>query len=236
MRFDKPMLRGVLIRRYKRFLADVALDAGATVTAACANTGAMLGLTEPGSLVWLSVSRSPTRKYPHSWELIDLPGHGLTGVNTGRPNAVVAEAIAAGALPTLAGYASLRREVRYGRNSRIDLLLEDAARPACYVEVKNAHLFRQPGLAEFPDCVTERGRKHLVELADMVRQGHRAVMVYLIQCGAPRRFALAPDLDPQYVEFFRLARQAGVEALAVTCHVTPEEIRVAGTIPVEEPQ
>jgi sugar fermentation stimulation protein A len=234
MKFKSPLVRGTLLKRYKRFLADVRLENGDCITAACPNTGAMLGLTTPGATVWLSRSESVTRKYPHSWELVEVAGLGLVGVNTGNPNAIAAEAIGAGLLPDLHGYTTLRREVKYGRNSRIDLLLEHEARPPCYVEVKNAHLFRQPGLVEFPDCVTERGTKHLDELARMVRAGARAAMLYLVQAEAPLRLALAGDLDPNYLKAFRRARKAGVEAFALCCKVTPEEITACRALPVEE--
>ena len=234
MKFKSPLVRGRLIRRYKRFLADVVLDTGEAITAACANTGSMLGLTEPGNAVWLSRSESLTRKYPHSWELVEIPEIGLVGINTAQPNQIVSEAILAGRVPELAGYANLRNEVKYGANSRIDILLEDAKRPLCYVEVKNVHFFRTPGLAEFPDCVTQRGAKHLVELSNMVKTGARAVMVYLIQCHSPARFALADDKDRTYFNEFRKARVGGVEALALTCHVSTSEITVDRAIPVME--
>ncbi len=234
MQFTSPLISGTLIRRYKRFLADVTLATGELITAACPNTGAMLGLNEPGSTVWLSRSASLTRKYPHTWELIEIPGLGLIGVNTNSPNRITAEAISAGLLPGLAGYSSLRPEVKYGRNSRIDMLLEGEGMKPCYVEVKNAHLFRQPGMVEFPDCVTERGRKHLVELAGMVRAGARAAMVYLIQARFPDRFALAADLDRTYFEAFHQARKAGVEAFALCCKVTTSEIIAERAIPVME--
>lgn len=227
-------MRGKLIKRYKRFLADVLLDTGETVTAACPNTGSMLGLTEAGNNVWLSLSESPTRKYPHTWELVEIKGQGLVGVNTGQPNHIVSEAVARQKIATLNGYATLRTEVRYGQNSRIDILLEDPSRPPCYVEIKNVHFFRKPGLAEFPDCVTERGAKHLVEMSNMVARGARAVMVYLIQCQAPQRFALADDKDRNYFEEFRKAKAAGVEALALTCHISLDEIVVDRAIPVVE--
>jgi sugar fermentation stimulation protein A len=235
MRFPSPLVSGKLIRRYKRFLADVILQTGESVTAACPNTGAMLGLNEPGSTVWLSRSESLTRKYAHTWELVEIPHLGLIGVNTGNPNRIAAEAIRSGLVPDLAGYESIRPEVRYGRNSRIDMLLESPDRKPCYVEVKNAHLFRKPGMVEFPDCVTERGRKHLHELADMVSSGARAAMVYLIQAAFPERFALAEDLDPSYLQAFRAARKAGVEAFALCCKVSTSEIIAGRAIPVEEP-
>ncbi len=154
----------------------------------------MLGLTEPGSAVWLSESDSPTRKYRHTWEMVEADlgkGPVIVGINTSHPNRIVEEAIKAGDIKELGGFAGLRREVKYGINSRIDLLLEDAVKGQCYVEVKNVHLSRKHGLAEFPDSVTERGAKHLDELSSMVAQGHRAVMVYLIQRADTRRFSLA---------------------------------------------
>jgi sugar fermentation stimulation protein A len=234
MQFKSHLVRGKLIKRYKRFLADVLLDTGETITAACPNTGSMLGLVEPGNIVWLSRSDSLARKYPHTWELVEIPSIGAVGINTAQPNRIVTEAIAAGKITELAGYASLRNEVRYGENSRIDILLEDPTRPPCYVEIKNVHFFRKPGLAEFPDCVTERGTKHLVELSNMVKQGSRAVMVYLIQCQNPSRFALADDKDRTYFNEFRKAMNAGVEALALTCHVSTSEITVDRNIPVME--
>ncbi len=223
------------MRRYKRFLADVTLAGGDTVTVNCPNTGSMLGLTEPGSTVWLSRSDSPTRKYAHTWEMIEADlgaGPTLVGINTGHPNRIVAEAISAGALRSLSGYATLRREVKYGEASRVDILLEDPRKGACYVEVKNAHLSRRHGLAEFPDCTTARGAKHLRELAQMVRDGHRAVMVFLIQRGDAKRFRLAADLDPAYRAAFDEASAAGVEAIALRCRMSTEEIVVSGTVPV----
>jgi sugar fermentation stimulation protein A len=234
MKFAGPLVRGTLIRRYKRFLADVRLETGEVVTATCANTGSMIGLQEPGRVIWLSTSDSPTRTYRHTWEMCEADlGRGtcLVGINTGHPNKLVAEAIAGGRIKELSGYQTLRREVKYGRNSRIDLLLEDPARGLCYVEIKNVHMMRKAGLAEFPDSVTERGAKHLGELADMVRAGHRAVMMYLIQRPDATRFALAPDIDPAYHAAFAAAAVAGVEMLAYKCRVSPEEIVVDRKVP-----
>lgn len=237
MRMPSPLIRGTLIQRYKRFLADVRLDDGSLVTATCPNTGSMLGLTAPGSPVWLSESDSPTRKYRHTWELVQTDlGKGLllVGINTNHPNKLVAEAIAAGRIDILQGYPVTRREVKYGRNSRIDLLLECPDKGLCYVEVKNVHLSRKHGLAEFPDSVTARGTKHLAEMSDMVRAGHRAVMVYLIQRSEPRRFTLARDVDPTYGAAFDAARAAGVEAIALRCRMSPEEILVDKPVPIAE--
>ncbi len=236
MKLPSPLLRGRLVQRYKRFLADVVLDTGETVTATCPNTGSMMGLCAPGMTVWLSESDSPTRKYRHTWEMVEADlgkGPCRVGINTGHPNKLVAEAIESGRIKELAGYASLRREVKYGRNSRIDLLLEDQARPPCYVEIKNVHMMRKAGLAEFPDSVTARGAKHLDELADMVREGHRAVMVFLVQRPDAARLKLADDVDPTYVAAFARARDAGVEALALRCRLTDDEIAVEKTIPIK---
>lgn len=234
MLFPGPLTRGTLIRRYKRFLADVRLDDGGEITASCPNTGTMMGLCDPGTTVWLSRHDSPTRKYAHCWELTEHDlGHGLqlVGINTSLPNKIVEQAIAAGAIAEVAGYPSLRREVMYGVNSRIDLLLERPPAELCYVEIKNVHLSRKAGLAEFPDCVSERAAKHLVELTDMVREGHRAVMLYLIQRGDVDCFQLAPDLDPAYAAGFARARDAGVEMLAYACDVTTTEVTLARRLP-----
>jgi sugar fermentation stimulation protein A len=235
MRFPAPLIPATLVRRYKRFLADVILPSGEEVTVHVANPGSMIGLAAPGSKVWLSKSANPNRKLAHSWELVEVDfGGGLeiVGINTGHPNALVAEAIAGGAIPELVGYASLRREVKYGKNSRVDFLLEDPDRPPCYVEVKNVHLMRQAGLAEFPDSVTARGAKHLMELADMVAAGSRAVMLFLIQIGSAQRLALARDIDPAYGAAFDRARSAGVEAIAYRCALTTDGIVVAGSVPI----
>jgi sugar fermentation stimulation protein A len=221
MRFPTPLIPATLVKRYKRFLADVVLSDGTAITAHVANPGSMIGLAAPGSRVWLSKSESPTRKLPYSWELVEVDfgtGLELVGVNTAHPNPLVGAALAAGAIPGLTGYASIRREVKYGRNSRVDFLLESAARPPCYVEIKNVHLMRKPGLAEFPDARTERGAKHLEELGDAVEAGCRAVMLYLVQIGSARRFSLARDIDPRYGTAFDRARSRGVEAMALSVH------------------
>jgi sugar fermentation stimulation protein A len=235
MRLPFPLLRGTLIQRYKRFLADVRLDDGQLITAICPNTGSMLGLAAPGAVVWLSQSDSPTRKYRHTWELVEADlgaGPTLVGINTGHPNKLVAEALIARRVRALAGYPRLRREVKYGRNSRIDLLLECASKGLCYVEIKNVHLSRRHGLAEFPDSITERGAKHLSELSDMVRAGHRAMMVFLIQRGDAKRLALARDVDPAYGSAFDKAVAAGVEAIALRCRMSPEEIVIDRSVPI----
>ena len=230
MQFPDPLIRGRLIKRYKRFLSDHEIDGGEVVVAHCANPGAMLGLAEPGSEVWLSPARNPARKLKYSWELLRVDDS-LVGINTALPNGIVAEAIEGGKISELAGYGGLRREVKYGKNSRIDILLEAPGKPPCYVEIKNVHLKRR-GRAEFPDSVTARGAKHLVELSDMVAQGMRAVMVYLVQREDCDGFAIAGDLDPTYAETFARARAAGVEAICYSCKLTTTSITLDRALPV----
>jgi len=225
MRFSAPLVPARLVKRHKRFLAEVVLDGGEAVTAHCANSGSMLSLARPGARVWLQKSDDPKRKLAWSWKLEEVDG-ALVCIDTGHPNTIVAEAIAAGAIPSLAGWATLRREVKYGKNSRIDILLDDETRGRVYVEVKNVTLMRTPGLAEFPDAVTSRGAKHLEELADMVAEGHRAVMVYLVNRPDGDRFALAADIDPTYAKGFETARARGVEIEVWATRVTTEEIVV----------
>jgi sugar fermentation stimulation protein A len=235
MRFPSPLIPATLARRYKRFLADVVVPGDEVITAHVANPGAMTGLAAPGTRVWLSKSDNPSRKLPYSWELAEVDlgaGLELVGVNTAHPNPLVGAAIACSTIAELGGYASMRREVRYGRQSRVDFLLEHPGRPSCFVEVKNVHLMRRKGLAEFPDSVTARGARHLDELAAMVAQGHRAVMVFLIQIGSADRLALARDIDPHYGAAFDRARTAGVEAVAYRCVISVDGIEVAGTVPI----
>ncbi|MGM4890219.1 DNA/RNA nuclease SfsA [Tardiphaga sp. 1201_B9_N1_1] len=236
MKLSADLVPATLLRRYKRFLADVELADGSVITAHVANPGAMIGLQAAGARVWLSKSPSKTRKLPFSWELIEADfGNGpeLVGVNTMHPNAIVAEALAANAIPELAGYDTIRREVKYGAASRVDFLLEHPSRPPCYVEVKNVHMMRQPSLAEFPDSVTARGARHLDELAAMVATGARAVMLFVVQIGSSTAFALARDIDPAYGRAFDKARAAGVEAIAYTCRIDHDGIVLAGRVPIQ---
>lgn len=230
MMFSEPLVRGTLIKRYKRFLSDIELPDGDVVTAHCANPGAMLGLNAPGAEVWLSRAKNPSRKLAYSWELVRVGRH-LVGINTSLPNAIVAEAIAAGRIAELRGYETIRREIRYGVNSRIDLLLERPGAPKCYVEIKNVHL-KRGAAAEFPDCPTARGLKHLRELTDMAAQGARAVMVYLVQRGDCRYFTSADDLDPAYGAGLREALRRGVEAVCYQCSVTVDGIDIGKALPI----
>jgi len=230
MRFDTPLVRARLVQRYKRFLSDHELETGEIVTAHCANPGGMIGLKEPGIETWLSRASNPNRKLAWDWQLAHVDG-GLVGIHTGHPNGLVAEAIAAGGIPEVAGYAGLRREVKYGVNSRIDILLEDPDRPTCYLEIKNCHL-RRGELAEFPDAVTARGAKHMRELAAMVEAGHRAIVMYVVQRMDCPAFAVAGDIDPGYAAALKDAIARGVEALAYSCRLTIDEIALDKAMPL----
>jgi sugar fermentation stimulation protein A len=225
MRFDPPLLEGRLARRYKRFLADIEIE-GRVQTVHCPNPGSMLGLAEPGSRVWVSKSANPARKLPLTWELVEAPGS-LVGINTGLANALVAEALAGGRIPELAGYGETRREVAYGERSRIDFRLAGAGRSPCYVEVKSVTLARRPPLAEFPDSVTARGARHLAELEARRRHAERAVMLFLVQRADCERLAVAGDIDPAYAKAFAAADRAGVEFLAYGCCLSPDGIEIA---------
>lgn len=234
MYFEPPLTETRLAKRYKRFLADVEMPDGNVITVHCANPGSMLGLTEPGNRAWISDSQNPKRKLRYSLELVEV-GSTMVGVNTNLPNKLAREAIETGRIPTLAGYDRLRTEVKYGANSRIDILLEKDDAPSTYVEVKNVHFVRTPGLHEFPDSITARGAKHLDEMAEQVKQGNRAVMLYVIQRNDGDRMKLAEDLDPNYVAAFRRAHAAGVEALALRCNVTPKSIDAVDIISLDIP-
>ena len=236
MKFETPLITGKLVKRYKRFLVDVVLDDGSTITASCPNTGSMAGLLSPGNRVWLSTNDNPKRKYRHTWELLacdNLPDKPMVGINTHLPNRLVAEAIANEQIPQLAGYTSLSREKNYGKNSRIDLLLESDSRPPCYVEIKNVTLLRQKGLAEFPDAVTTRGKKHLEELSNEVAQGARAVMFYLVQRNDADAFCLASDIDPDYFHSYNAALETGVETIVWACSLSATEIVLDRQLPVK---
>ncbi len=233
MRFPTPLIPARLIRRYKRFLADVVPEGSDEVVVAhCPNPGAMLGLADEGMRVWLEPNDDPKKKLKYGWRLVELPGGHLAGIDTGVPNRVIGEALRAGAIPELAGWPEVRPEVRYATKSRVDFLLSGPDRPDVYVEVKNAHLRRSSDLAEFPDCVTARGARHLDDLAEMVALGHRAVMLYLVQRTDCARFDLARDLDPAYGVAFDRARAAGVEAICYGTQISREGVTLGAPLPV----
>jgi sugar fermentation stimulation protein A len=236
MQFAAPLMPGRLVQRYKRFLADID-TAGGLVTAHCPNPGAMLGLSTPGARVLLSRSSNPARKLPLTWELVeaDLPGgRQWVGINTLRPNALVAEAFRAGAIAALAGHDVLRPEVRYAQASRVDFLASGAPGGPCHVEVKNCHMMRRAGHAEFPDCVAARSARHMRDLAQVVAEGGRALVVIVVQMQADA-FDVARDIDPAFDRAFREARAAGVGVCAYRCAVGPAGVEIADEIPVITP-
>lgn len=231
MRFPQPLQRGRLVARYKRFFADVVLDGGDAVTAHVANPGKMLGLLNEGAVCWLSRTESKTRKLPWTLEIMEEPATGaLVGVNTAWPNRLAESAIAAGRFAELAGYDRLRREARYGANSRIDLLLEADERPPCWVEIKSVTLSRAPGLAEWPDCVSSRTTRQLADLQALVEAGQRAVILFLAQRSDCARFAPAADIDPDFAATLGRAQRAGVEVLCYSVTPTPLGFEMGGSL------
>ena len=230
MRFQTRLEPATLIRRYKRFLADIRLEDGREAVAHCANPGSMMGLAEPGMRIWVEPNDDPKKKLKYGWRLVEHDTGHFTGVDTSVPNRALRAALEAGEVAGLEGYDSVRPEVKYGENSRIDFLLQGAGRRDAYVEVKSVTLMREAGMAEFPDSVTARGAKHLAELAAMARAGHRAVMLYLIQRTDARAFRLAEDIDPAYAAAFSAARAAGVEALAFDTAISPEGITLGRAV------
>ena len=228
MRFTARLIRGTLVQRYKRFLVDVRLTDGAIVTAHCTNTGSMLGCKEPGSVVYLSRSENKGRKLAFTWEMIQIDRHWV-GINTMHPNHLVAEAVAADVIPELRGYETVRREVKVGRHSRLDLCL-DGRDGCCYVEVKNVTACID-GAAAFPDAVSERATKHLKELIRLKRKGHRAVILFVVQRRDCEYFRPANEIDPEYGRWLRKAIRAGVEALPYHASVSPREIVLTHRLP-----
>lgn len=225
-----PVLEGRFRRRYKRFFAEVELPDGELVTAHCPNTGSLRGCLVEGARALLRDSQNPARKLRHTFAAIEVDGTWVN-VDTGLPNALVAEAVEGGQVEELSGYPSLRREVRYGQGSRVDLLLEDGER-RCWVEVKSTTLV-EDGVARFPDAVTERGRKHLEELARCVEQGDRALMFFSVARDDARVFAPADAIDPAYGETLRRVAGAGVEAVAYTTRVGPTRLELGRRLPVD---
>ncbi|PTN36918.1 DNA/RNA nuclease SfsA [Desulfonatronum sp. SC1] len=231
MLLPQPLITGVLIRRYKRFLADVRLESGEVVTAHTPNTGSMLGCSSPGSRVWLSRAENPKRKYPWTWELTETESGVLVGIHTGRSNGLVWEALAEGKAAELAGYRPVRREVVV-ENGRLDMLLENAEDRACYVEVKNVTAVDEQGTAIFPDAVSVRASRHLETLAELVVKGHRAVIFFCVQRGDARRLSPADVIDPVYGQTLRRVSALGVEALAWRADVSQRAIVLETPLPV----
>jgi len=232
MRFQTPLVPARLIRRYKRFLADIQLADGREVTAHCANPGSMMGLAEPGMKIWVEPNDDPKKKLKYGWRLVDHENGHYTGVDTAVPNRALKAALIAGEVPEFVGYSTVLPEQKYGEKSRIDFLLRQDGLQDAYVEVKSVTLSRQAGLAEFPDSVTARGTKHLGELAAMVAQGHRAVMFYLVQRTDCERMTLAGDIDPTYAAAFEAARAAGVEVLCYGTKISPEGVELGRPVPI----
>ena len=233
MRFQTDLIPARLIRRYKRFLADCILEDGREITAHCANPGSMMGLADEGMKVWLEPNDDPKRKLNFGWRLIEHENGHFTGVDTSVPNRALRETLEKRQIPELADYETVRPEVKYGENSRIDFLLTQDKLPDCYVEVKSVTLSRTPGQAEFPDSVTKRGAKHLQELSNMVVQGHRAVMLYLVQRTDCTSFTLASDIDQVYHAAYLAARDAGVETLCIGTKITAQEILIEAPITIQ---
>lgn len=234
MRFQTQLVPARLTRRYKRFLADCVLEeTGGEITAHCANPGSMMGLATPGARVWLEPNDDPKKKLKFGWRLVDHENGHYTGVDTSLPNRALKDALTTRTLPGFQAYSFVRPEVKYGENSRIDFLLSSDGLPDAYVEVKSVTLCREDGVAEFPDSVTARGAKHLRELAEVSKAGHRAIMLYLIQRTDCASFTLARDIDPAYASAYEAARSAGVETFCYGTDITPEGIEVAGPVRIE---
>jgi sugar fermentation stimulation protein A len=229
MLLPQPLVHGRLVSRYKRFFADLVLDDGREITAHCPNPGAMLGLKDAGRGAWVSWSDDPKRKLAWTLQLVERDGV-LVGINTLLPNRLVAEALARDLIPELSGYETIRPEVKYAQASRVDFLLTHPDRPPCWLEVKNCHFSRTPGLAEFPDCKAERSTRHLSDLAAQVAEGHRAVALFVVQREDCERFSACADLDPAFARGLDAAAKAGVEVLVYACAMSTETIRVARRI------
>ncbi len=235
MEFDTPLVPATLVRRYKRFLADCRLADGTEVTAHCANPGSMMGLAEAGMRVWLEPNDDPKKKLDYGWRLVEHEGGHFTGVDTSVPNRMLKAALEAGAVAGLDGYETVRAEVRYGEKSRVDFLLTGPGRCDAYVEVKSVTLCRRAGVAEFPDSKTARGARHMRELADMARQGHRAVVLFLVQRTDCAEVRVADDIDPDYACALSAALEAGVEVLAFGTLISPRGIVLADALPFRPP-
>ncbi|WP_417726021.1 DNA/RNA nuclease SfsA [Roseovarius sp.] len=233
MRFQTPLVQAVLLRRYKRFLADIRLMDGREVTAHCANPGSMMGLAEPGTRIWVEPNDDPRKKLKFGWRLVAHASGDFSCVDTSLANRIVRAALEARTIPELSAYDIVRPEQAYGTGSRVDFLLSGDGLPDAYVEVKSVTLLRQPGLAEFPDSVTARGTKHLGELAAMARAGQRAVLFYLVQRTDAQAVTVAHDIDPAYATALHAAREAGVMMLSYRANITPQEITIGHSLSLQ---
>ena len=236
MDFPTPLIEGRLIKRYKRFLSDVELPSGEVVVAHCPNTGSMKRCQQDNARVWLSKSTNPKRKLGYTWELVEVDGEHLACINTGLPNKLVGEAIENNVVKELLGYSGLKAEVKYGGNSRIDWLLTGSEGQKCYVEVKNVTLLEEDGNGYFPDAVTDRGRKHLYELAKMVEEGHRAVLFFCVSHSGIDSVSPAVHIDEKYALAFVEVLKKGVEVLAYKVDITTGKMVVSHSIPVISPK
>ena len=233
MKLEPALIPATLIKRYKRFLADVELSDGRVITVHTPNTGSMMGLSEPGMQVWLRDTQNPTRKYQFSWEMTEPSVGNLVGVHTGIVNQLVTEAIELNRIPELSDYQSVQQERPYGvEKSRIDLLLSATGRRDCYIEIKNVTAIDQSGSAIFPDAITARGQKHLRELMEIVNQGNRAVMFFCIQRQDCHSFRPAYEIDPDYAALLKQAYQHGVEILAYKSTISPESIEITNSVEI----
>lgn len=231
MNFPTPLIPALLVQRYKRFLADVKLEDGSVITVHCPNPGAMAGLKDPGNQVWISDSGNPARKLRYTLEMMEV-GKVMVGLNTNRANALAREAMEAGLVDGIDPSWQLLAEQKYGTSSRIDFLARNPSGTDTYVEVKNVHFMREPGLHEFPDSVTARGAKHLDELMAMVDAGHEGLMLFMIQRNDGDQFTIASDIDKLYGERFHAAIKTGVKVQAVCCNVSPTGITPVRTVEI----
>ncbi|EAQ66325.1 putative regulator for maltose metabolism [Marinomonas sp. MED121] len=238
MKFPNPLIEAKLIKRYKRFLTDVILPDGSEITVHCPNTGSMKRCMPENARIWISDSQNDRRKYRHTWELVEIDNQHLACINTGLPNKLVKEAIDNGVIEELQGYQNIKAEVKYGEASRIDWLLSNnEGKELCYVEVKNATLLEEGELGEgghgyFPDAVTDRGRKHLFELVNMVKQGHRAVLCFCVSHTGINKVSPAAHIDEKYTQALKEVMAQGVEVIAYRARITPEEIELTQKLPV----
>ena len=236
MKFPVELIEGRLLKRYKRFLSDIELSTGELITAHCPNTGSMKRCQQDSARVWLSKSDNPKRKLAYTWELVEVDEQYLACINTGYPNKLVGEAIANGVVTELVGYAEQKAEVKYGEKSRIDWLLTGSDGRKCYVEVKNVTLLEEDGLGYFPDAVTDRGRKHLYELAKMVEEGHRAVMFFCVSHTGINSVTPAAHIDKKYAQAFIEVVAKGVEVIAYQVAIDSQEMKVMRSVPVVMPE